>query len=78
LIAAGPNLETWRELAHDTGKMMTSHLETSRELIEVQKQVMKAYADNNLSIIENSERLDGLMTKMEKHFGSDSGLDYEN
>jgi hypothetical protein len=57
---------------------MTSQLEMSRELIEVQKQVLKAYADNNLSITENSERIDRLMIKLEKHLGSDAGLDYEN
>jgi hypothetical protein len=50
----------------------------SKELVEMQKQVLSAYADSNLSISENSERIDKLMTKMEKHFGSDAGLDYEN
>ena len=71
-------LESWRDLAHQTGELMSSQLEMSRELIEVQKQVLKAYADNKLSIIENSERIDKLMTKIEKHFGSDAGLEYEN
>lgn len=71
-------LESWRALAHSTGDLMTAHLATSKELVEMQKQVLRAYADSNLSISENSERIDKLMAKMEKHFGSEAGLDYEN
>jgi phosphate uptake regulator len=71
-------LESWRTLAQSTGELMTSRLEMSTELVEMQKQVLKAYADSNLSIAENSERLDKLMIKMEKHFGSDAESDYEN
>src|ERR1700730_9012269 len=69
-------LGNWRDLFGSTRDLMEEHVAMSRELCELQKQVIKAYADNSLAITENSERLDKLMTKMEKHFGSDAGLEY--
>jgi Mg2+ and Co2+ transporter CorA len=71
-------LGNWRDLFGSTRDLMEEHVAMSRELCELQKQVIKAYADNSLAITENNERLDKLMTKMEKHFGSDAGLEYEN
>jgi ABC-type transporter Mla subunit MlaD len=71
-------LDAWQKARDARSELMESHLELSKELCEVQKQVLKAYADNNLSITENSARLDKLITKVEGYFGTGEGLEYDN
>ncbi len=58
-------------------RMKEAEDETSEQLLASLAAIMKAFAETNVTINENSERMEKLLTKVEAYFGT-TGLDYDN
>jgi len=71
-------LAAWRDVFGGLRDLMEEQFELSKQLLESQKAVVKAFADTNVTINENSERLDKLIGKVEGYFGTGEGLEYDN
>jgi ABC-type transporter Mla subunit MlaD len=61
-----------------TEELMRSQIEMLREIAAGMEAIVKASAETNATINENSERLKALVTKVESYFGAGEGLEYDN
>ena len=71
-------LDKHRLAFHSTEELLAQQIETLKELSTAIQTLVKASAESNVTINENSERMKALLTKVESYFGSTSGLDYDN
>ena|ERR1700704_4413814 len=71
-------LTSWRDLFGSMRDLMEEQVDMCKQLLESQKAIVSAFAETNVTISENSERLDKLIGKVEGYFGSGEGLEYDN
>jgi hypothetical protein len=71
LDAHGAHMDAQRALIDAHGAQFKANLDAFQALIA-------AFTDSNLSVKENSEKLDKFIGKMESYFGSGAGLEYDN
>ena len=46
--------------------------------MDLLKEAIKAIAEGNSAVVENTQKLDKFIVKMEAYFGSGTGLEYDN
>lgn len=52
--------------------------EESKQVLDSFQALIKVFVESNVTINENSDRMDKLLTKMESYFGDGTGLEHEN
>ena len=57
---------------------MREQIQLLKDISAGMQALVKASADTNLAINENSEQTKALLAKVESYFGTTSGLDYDN
>ena len=70
--------EAYRVAFEDTSQIMTKQIDMLREIAAGIQALIKANADTNATVSENSELTKALLAKVDSYFGTTSGLDYDN
>jgi hypothetical protein len=71
-------LEGYHDAFRKTEELMVEQIATLRELSDTMRLLIKTSAENNISIVENSQRMQELLRKVEGYFGTSAGLEYDN
>jgi hypothetical protein len=59
-------------------KMFDAQTDFLKSIHDAVAAMVKAFSEAAVSWNENNDKLDILMKRMDKHFGSDAGLEYDN
>jgi hypothetical protein len=58
--------------------MIRIHNESAKNILELFPTFFAAFSETNMNIETNTKKLDALSLKVERYFGSEKGLDYDN
>ena len=61
-----------------TEELMRKQTEMLREITAGMEAIVKGCGQTNLTLNENTERMNALLTKVESYFGNSAGLEFEN
>jgi ABC-type transporter Mla subunit MlaD len=78
MVSLTDRLDRWIHVAESVTDQMERYADLSKELVETNRLMLKALADTQAAINENTSRLDSFIGKLESYFGSGTGLEYEN
>jgi len=59
-------------------KLFDQRLDLSHTVLDSLKALVPALSDAGVSWNENNDKLDALMKMLQRHFGSEAGLEYDN
>jgi uncharacterized protein YhaN len=59
-------------------QVMDAQSEEFKTTLNAFHALIKAFSESNVTVKENSEKLDQVIAKMESYFGSGAGLEYDN
>jgi hypothetical protein len=71
-------LESYHNAFQTTEDLMAQQIKTLKDLSVGMEALVRASAESNITLHENSERMTALLAKVESYFGTTSGLDYDN
>jgi hypothetical protein len=71
-------LKGFREMMQAHQAAMVAQGEEFKAALGAFEGAMKVFADVNVTVGANSEKLDQFIAKMEAYFGSGTGLEYDN
>jgi|GEM_PF-5697280 len=59
-------------------KLFDQRLDLNHTVLDSLKALVPALSDAGVSWNENNDKLDALMKMLQRHFGSEAGLEYDN
>ena len=71
-------LDAYRLSFEGTEDLMAKQINLLKEIAAGMEALIKANADTNATVSENSQQMKALLAKVDSYFGTTSGLDYDN
>ena len=71
-------LRVFEDFLNISQELKDARNDESKQILDSFQALIKVFVESNVTINENSEHMDKLLTKMESYFGDGTGLEHEN
>jgi N-glycosylase/DNA lyase len=71
-------LRVFEDYLESSQSLKSARDDEIKQIMEALNAMLNAIVETSLSLRENNERMDKLLTKVESYFGSGEGLEHEN
>ena len=77
-LALNNRVKDCNDIFSDQLDMIGKHNESAKNILELFPTFFAAFSETNANIEANTKKLDALSLKVERYFGSERGLEYDN
>src|SRR5438552_694442 len=68
----------WDQYMRTVNETMHEYSDLAKELLDTHRSMLSAFAEIQVAINQNTDRLDKVIVKLESYFGSGENLEYDN
>ncbi len=74
----GDKVGDWDKYMRTVNETMHEYSDLAKQLLDTHRSMLSAFAEIQVAINQNTDRLDTVIVKFERYFGSGENLEYDN